>query len=70
MLKVIGMNKIAYWLGRVWVPVIMPSLASAHLVGGAVMLGLPLERAMGLITVLFGFVILFFWLRRGVNRES
>ena len=61
---VINMNNIYVLLRRAWLPVIMPVLASAHLIGGAVMLGLPVDQAMGLVTLIFGFVILFFWLRR------
>ena len=49
---------------RAWVPVIMPILATAHLIGGAVMLGVPVEQAMGLLTLIFGLVILVFWVRR------
>ncbi len=47
---------------RAWVPVILPFLASAHLVGGAVMLGFQLGVAMGYMTVIFGIVLFGRWL--------
>ena len=47
---------------RAWVPVILPVIGSAHLVGGAVMLGFPLDVAMGYMTVIFGVVIFGRWL--------